>query len=95
MDDRALLQRRTEGSMQAVFEIKLSLPFDDVGEQVAVERRVVSQQGFQVEGPLGGDQFVQADLSRREFGPVTQLGAMFGIRPAVSHPLENHPGQSR
>src|SRR5690606_18460484 len=51
--DHPLLQGRAQCAVQAVLEIELLAPLHDVGEQVAVVRRILGEQGFQVEGALG------------------------------------------
>jgi hypothetical protein len=43
MDHRPLLQCCTKRPVQAVLQVQLALPFDDVGEQVSIERRVLGQ----------------------------------------------------
>lgn len=64
MDHRPLLQSRTKRPVQAVLQVQLALPLDDVGEQVAVKRRVLGQQCLEIECPLGGDQLVEPHLAR-------------------------------
>ena len=43
-----LREGRAQGPMEALFEIEDAAPLDDVGEQVAIERRVVGEQLRQV-----------------------------------------------
>ena len=69
MNHRALLQGGPQCPVQAVFEVQLASPFDDMGEQVAVERRVLSEQRVEVKRPLRRDEFVQAYLARRQVRP--------------------------
>lgn len=64
MDHRPLLQSRTKRPVQAVLQVQLALPLDDVGEQVAVKRRVLGQQCLEIECSLGGDQLVEPHLAR-------------------------------
>ena len=64
MDHRPLLQSRTKRPVQAVLQVQLAFPLDDVGEQVAVKRRVLGQQCVEIERPFGGDQLVEPHLAR-------------------------------
>ena len=48
VDDRTLLQGSSKRTVQAVFEVELAPPFHDMGEQIPVERGVVSQQRVQL-----------------------------------------------
>ena len=64
MDHRPLLQCRTKRPVQAVLQVQLALPLDNVGEQVSVERRVLGQQCVEIERPFGGDQLVEPHLAR-------------------------------
>lgn len=91
---RTLLECRTDGTVQAVFQVKVAVPLDDVGEQVAKERRVLGQQRVQVEVALGGDQLGEPDLARRQTGPLGQRKAMVGIWTAGTYRLENHPPET-
>ena len=47
MDHVALLQRGPQRPVQAVLQVQLAVPLHGVREQVAVEGRVVGQQGVQ------------------------------------------------
>ena len=71
----ALLQGGAQRAVQAVLEVELALPLDDVGEQVAVERRVLVEQRGELQGVLGGDQLVEPDLARRQRRPVARASA--------------------
>ena len=66
MQDVPLLQCGAQRPVQAVLEVEVAAPLDDMGEQVAVERGVLGEQRVQVEHPLGGDELVQPDLARRD-----------------------------
>ena len=90
VQDVALLEGSTQGPVQAVLQVVLALPLHDVGEQVAVERRVLVEEGGQLEGVLGGDQLVEADLARRQRGPRLGGQAVVGVGPPLTDALEDH-----
>ena len=46
------MQRSTYSPVQAVLQVELLVPPDHVAEQVAEDRRVLGEQGFQVEGAV-------------------------------------------
>ena len=62
MDDQTLLKRRTNRSMQAVFEVELVAPPHHVREQIAIERRVIGEQRIKIEGALYRGQLSEAYL---------------------------------
>ena len=86
----ALLQGRSQCPMQAVLEVQLAAPLHDVGEQVAVERRVLVEQSGQIERPLRRDQLVEPDLAGWQSGPVAHGRLMVRVGPAVADALEDH-----
>jgi hypothetical protein len=90
MQDLPLLEGGAQRPVQSVLEIELAAPPDDVGEQVAVERRVVVQQGVEAQGVLGGDQLGQPNLSGREGSPLTGAQLVGWVRTIVPYPLEDH-----
>ena len=90
VDDGALLQRRAQRPVQAVLQVDLAGPGDRVREQIAVERRVLVEQGVQPQLALGGDQLVQPHLPRRNPRPVPRGEPVVGIGPAVPDILEDH-----
>lgn len=94
MDHGPLLQRGPQGPVEAVLEVHLTVPLDDVGEQIAVIGGVFGEQGVEVQRSLGGDELVKADLPRGQFGPGAQRGAVFRVGPPVAHALEDHLPQS-
>ena len=53
MQDMTLLECRAQRSVQAVFEVELALPFDDVGEQVTEVRGFLGEQVAEIELALG------------------------------------------
>lgn len=59
MDESPLLQRGADRAVQAVLEVQRPAPSHDVREQVPVERRVVREQGIEVERALGGHELGQ------------------------------------
>ena len=67
MQHRASVQRGTQRAVQAVLEVELAVPLHDVREQVAVERRLLVEQGLEVEGALGRDEVREPDLARRDW----------------------------
>ena len=90
MQHAALLQRRTQRAMQAVLEVELVVPLDDVREQVAVEGRVVIEQDVEREHLLGRDQLVEPDLPGRNRRPVAQHQVVRRVGPALLDDLEDH-----
>jgi hypothetical protein len=60
VQDLPLLQGGAEGAVKAVLQVELAAPTDDVGEQVAVERRGVVEERVQPERVLGGGSSAQA-----------------------------------
>ena len=49
MQHLALLERRAHCPVEAVFQIEVTLPFDDMCEEVAIEGRVLGEKCLQVE----------------------------------------------
>ena len=86
----ALVKGGSQSAVQAVLEVELALPLHDVGEEVAVERGVLVQQGREVQGVLGGDQLIDAHLPRRELGPVAGFEGVRGVGTPLTHALEDH-----
>lgn len=78
----ALLQRGAQCAVQAVLEVVVAVPENDVREEVAVEGGVVLEQLFEVEDALGGDQLVEPDLLRCNGGPLPLDVAVLGSRGA-------------
>ena len=87
----ALLQRGTQRPVQAILQVEVTLPADDVGEEIAVEGRIVVQQGVQVQGVLGGDQLVEANGPRRDRAPVLErMQPVIRVGAPLAHGLEDH-----
>lgn len=99
MENLALLKRGTDRAVQTVLQVEVALPLHDVREQVAVERRILGEEGFEVQVALGGHQLIEADRARRDIRPLPgAFPAVVGIRPPISDALEDHteslPGKS-
>jgi hypothetical protein len=90
VQDGALLQRGAQSPVQAVLEVQLAMPADDVGEQVAVERRIGGEHGVQIQHVLRGDKLIEPDWPRRDLGPFPARLGMVRVGPAVPDPLEDH-----
>jgi GNAT superfamily N-acetyltransferase len=88
-----LLECGAERAVQAVLEIQLAFPLDDVREEVSEEGRVLVEEGGQVERVLGRDQLVEADLMRGDLCPVADSQTVVWIWPRITNPLENHPAE--
>lgn len=86
----SLLQGSPQCPVQAVLEIELALPVDDMGKEVAIERGVLVEQGREIEGVLGRDELVEPYLMRRKLSPVCDRQAMLGVGPRVVHSFEDH-----
>ena len=74
--------------MQTVLEIDDAPPPDGVREQVAVERRVLREQPVEREHGGRHHQFVEADLARRDLGPLPMRQPVVGVGPASRTPLK-------
>ena len=85
-----LLQGGPQRAMEPVLEVELAAPGDHVREQVAVEGGVLLQQGLEIQGPLGGDQLIQAHLVWCNRRPLFLYVSMIRIRAYVPDALENH-----
>ena len=95
VQDVALLEGRAQCAVQAVLEVVLAPPLHDVREQVAVEGRVLVEQGGQLQGVLGGDQLVEPHLARRHVGPGARGQPVVGIGPPLAHALEDHAAKCK
>ena len=92
VENRPLLECGTEGSVQAVLEVELTLPLDAVREEVAEERRVVGEQAPQVQRALRRDELTELDHAWGDVGPVLcRDEPVVGIGTGVADGLENHP----
>ena len=87
-----LLQRGAQGAVQAVLEVVVALPVDDVGEQVALEGGILLEQLLQIERPLRGHQLVEPDLLRGDRRPLPLHVAVLGVGAALADALEDHGG---
>jgi hypothetical protein len=76
--------------MQAVLEIELAAPADDVREQVTVEGGVCSQHTVQVKHVLSRDQLVKPHWPGRYLCPFAPGPGMVRIGPPVPDLLEDH-----
>lgn len=90
MHGLALLERRTEGTVQTVLQVELAPPGNHMGKKVPVERRVLLKQRLEIKGPLRGDQLIQAHLMRSDCRPLLLHVAVVGVRSLVADTLENH-----
>jgi len=90
MQRGALLERGTDGAVQSVLEIELSIPLDDVGEQVSVVGRVGGKQGVQVQLALRRDKLFEPHLARWDLRPLTVPLPVLGVGPSVADALEDH-----
>lgn len=86
----ALLQGGPQGAVEAVLEVVVPAPRDDVGEEIAIEGRILLQKRLEIQGSLGGNQLVESDLLRRDGRPLPLSVAMVGVRPDVTDSLEDH-----
>ncbi len=95
MQHLPLVQRGAQGPVQAIFQVKLPPPADDMGEEVAIERRVLSQDLLQVEDVLRRDELVEADGPGRYLGPLARTPRMIWIGPSLPDLFEDHITKSR
>src|SRR6478609_163665 len=66
VENLTLLKRGTDRAVQSVLQVEVALPLHDVREQVAVERRILGEEGFEIQVALGGHQLIEADRARRD-----------------------------
>ena len=85
-----LLQCSSQCTMETVLQIQIPPPGDDMGEEVAVEGRILLEQCLQIEGALGGHQLIQPDLMRCDGSPLLLDVPMVGVRADITHALEDH-----
>jgi len=84
------MQGGPQRAVNAVLQVQLTAPPDDVREQVAVERRVLGQQLLQIKGILGGDELIEANGTGRDLSPFPGSAGMIGIGPPVPDLLKDH-----
>ena len=82
MKDLALVEGRTEGSVQPVLQVELAVPLDHVREEVAEERGVLVEEAASWRVSRV-DQLVEPDLPRRR-GPVPPVESVVGVGAAVA-----------
>lgn len=87
---RSLLQGGSNGPVQSVLQVQVTLIFDDMGEQVTEEGRVLCEQGFEVDRTLRGDELREPHLAWRETRPLGHTEAMFRVWTLFADCLENH-----
>jgi hypothetical protein len=85
-----LLESRSQGAVQPVFEVQLSAPGNHVREKVSVEGRVLLEERLQVQRAFGSDELVQAHLVRGDRRPLLLDVTVIWIRAYVPDALENH-----
>lgn len=90
MHGLALLQRCAQRPVQAVLQIELTTPGDDMGEQIAIKGGVLFQQRLEIEGALGRDQLVQSHLVGCDGGPLFLDIPMVGVWAGIANSLEDH-----
>ncbi len=91
MQSPPLLKGGSQRPMESLFEVERAAPFDDVGKEIAVERRIVSEQLGKVKSALGCHQVLKTDLARRDVRPVPgRHQPVVWIRPVLANPLEDH-----
>jgi hypothetical protein len=86
----ALLQRRAQCTVQAIFEVELPLVKNYVGEQIAIKGGVFFEQSFEIKVAFGRNQLIQTDLLRSNGGPLLLKVPVLWIWPNVTDALENH-----
>lgn len=92
MENGALMQGGPYGPVQPILEVQGVAPLHYVRKQVSEERGIFSEECFEVQGCLRGNEFVQPDLPGRHGSPV--LGghmSMVGVRTSIAHSFEDHP----
>ena len=90
MQNQALMQGGPQRAVNAVLQVQLAAPPDDLREQVAVERRVLGQQLLQIKRILGGDELIEANGTGRDLSPFPGSAGMIGVRPPVPDLLKDH-----
>ena len=84
------MQGGPQRAVNAVLQVQLTAPPDDVREQVAVERGVLGQQLLQIKRILGGDELIETDGTGRDLRPFPGSAGMIGIGPPVPDLLKDH-----
>ena len=87
----ALLERGAQRAVQPVLEVEVAAPGHHVGEQVAVEGRVVLQEGLEVEPAAGRHELVQPHLLGCDLGPLALGVPVLGVGALLADTLEDHP----
>ena len=90
MQGQSLLQRRAERAVQTFLQVQLASVGDHMGEQVAVEGRVLFQEGVEVEGAFRGDEIGKTHLMRWDGAPLLLGVAMVRVGTMVADALEDH-----
>jgi len=72
------MQGGPQGPVQAVFQVKLPVPPDDMGKQVAVEGGIRGQDGIQVKDILSGNELIKADRARWYLCPFSRAPGWSG-----------------
>jgi hypothetical protein len=85
-----LLKRGPQRAVQAILQVELAAPADDVREQVPVEGRVGCEHGMQVEHVLRGNELIKPDWPGRYLSPLTPGTGMVGVGAPIPDPLEDH-----
>ena len=90
MYDQSLLKCSANRAVKTVFEVELPAPPHHVREQVAIERRIVSEQSVKIERALNRGQVGEAYLPGGDLGPIGHRKAVVAVGPSFAHRLEDH-----
>lgn len=90
MDDHALLEGGSDCPVEAILEVEVAPVLHDMREQVAVERRIIGEQGVQVERALGRDDVREAQLPGSHLRPIPDAEAVLRVGATLTHGLEDH-----
>ncbi len=90
MYNQTLLKCGANCAVKTVFEVELPVPPHHVREQVAVERRIVSEQRVKIERALNRGQVGEAYLPGGDLRPIGHRKAVVVVRASIAHRLEDH-----
>ena len=90
MYNQTLLKCGANCAVKTVFEVELPAPPHHVREQVAVERRIVSEQSVKIERALNRGQVGEAYLPGGDLRPIGHRKAVVVVRASIAHCLEDH-----
>lgn len=90
MNHIALLEGGADGAVQTVLEEQVSLPFHDVGEQIAEVGRILVEEMIEIKLGLCRHELIEPYLRGRNLRPGALSKSVIGVGPSGVHSFENH-----